>query len=234
MTNSLEYGKIKKKDRIYYANANSKTRGISMAVKTERDEYAYGSPFRLLDGDRATIVQNGKIVGSVLGRDDTTNAVLTKKLIKKLKKKLFSKKAECEVCFFRMWHDVHVNDRIKFKNNCQVWFDLQVNCKLSIIDEEEWYYMFFLDNNNYFKFNLLTGRDFLKGEIKKALAEIGGTVYKESYAANPIRICLSDKVKDERDLGDKERSLLFTLEKQLNHQLETYGLSSYLYLTACD
>lgn len=212
----------------------AKPTSITMAVKTDKDEYAYGSPFHLLDGDRATIVQNGKIVGSVLGRDDTTKAVLNKKWIKKLKKKLFSKKVECEVLFFRMWHDVHINDRIKFKNNCQVWFDLQVNCKLSVINEEEWYYMFFLDNNNYFKFNLLTGRDFLKTEIKKALAEIGGFAYKESYAANPIRICLSDKVKDQNDLGATERSLMNLLEKQLSHQLETYGLSARLYLTSCD
>ncbi len=187
-----------------------------------------------MDGDRAAIVQNGKVVGAVLGGNDTNNAVLTKKRIKKLKKKLFSKKIDCEVCFFRMEEKVKINDRIKLKNDCLIWFDLKAKCNLAIIDEEEWYYMFFKSEQNYFKFNLLTARDFLKGEIKKALAEIGGNVHKESFAANPIRICLSDKVKGSKDLGDKEKSLLSLLEKQLSRQLETYGLSAYLYLTTCD
>lgn len=208
--------------------------GISLAVKTERDEYAYGSPFHLLNGDRATIIQNGKIVGSVLGRDDTTNAVLTKKWIKKLKKKLFSKKVECEVYFFRMRQEFTINDRFKLKNGCSVWLDLHVDCKLMVSDEEEWLYMFFTDENNYFKYNLLTARDFLKGEIKKAIVEVGGYAYTESHAANPIRICLSDKVKGKYDLGANERSLMNLLEKQLSRQLKTYGLSAYLYLSDCE
>ena len=210
-----------------------KPMGVGAVMKIDDSEFQYKCPILLVgETDRVMVVQDEKIVGEVWGGDPLVHkAVLNKKWIKKLKKGLFSKTVNCSVYYIRMGEAiVKHDDLIKLDSGYNVWFRIAAKFAIYISDTDKWFDHHVLNGKNADYFAFVSCQDFIKGQMKKAIAAVGPKFYKESHTGSPRKIHLTPEIRSSDKIDPTDRDFLRAVEKYMREQLEKQGLYLNIYL----